>query len=130
MTTKLFKTKKLAEEYINGNYPPPIRTKRSVLENTHDWEAVDMPDFQWSGETPALSILDNDFNEIGCVAWWEEGDDKYILTVGGEDVGEYDNIYDAREAFNKAVEIEEGKDEEEEKVFEVKLFCNGEEITG
>ncbi len=36
---------------------------------------------------------------------------------------------DAREALKKAVEAEDDKDEDEEEVFEVKLFCNGEDIT-
>ena len=41
----------------------------------------------------------------------------------------FDNNYDAREAYDKAVETEEYKDEDEEEVFEVKLLCNGEDIS-
>lgn len=63
------------------------------------------------------------------MAWWEEGDDKYELFVGDRLTGTFNNNYDAREAYDKAVEEEEYKDEEEEEIFDVKLFCNGEDIS-
>lgn len=125
MVTKLFKTKKLAEEYICENYPPQIVTEPRGLSDTANWEDVDMPNLQWSGETPGLSILDKDLNEIDRVAWWEEGDDRYELFVGDDKPVVFDNSYDAREAYDKAVEDEKYEDEPRE----VKLFCNGEDIS-
>lgn len=124
MTTKLFKTRKLAEKYISENYTE-YDTEEGVIDERSDWEAVDMPGFEWQGETSAISVIGDDSEEIDCVAWWEEGDDKYELFVGGKIVGTFDNNYDSRKAYNDAV------DEEicEDKPREVKLFCNGEDIS-
>lgn len=124
MVTKLFKTKKLAEEYISENYPES-RTQSFALYDTDNWDDVDMPNLQWSGETPGLRILDDDLNDIDRVAWMWEGDDAYELHVGNDAPIVFDNNYDAREAYDKAVEDE--KYEDEPRV--VKLFCNGEDIT-
>lgn len=88
-----------------------------------------MVNLQWQGETPAWIIEDTNLNTLDIAAWWEEGDDKYELLVGDKLAEEFDNIYDAREAYGKAVETEEYKDEDEEEVFEVKLLCNGEDIS-
>lgn len=128
MATKLFKTKKLAEKYIHENHPN-CSTHHTAIDERSNWDAVDIPDLQWQGETPALDVKDENFNTIATVAWWEEGDDEYELFVGDKLSQTFDNIFDAREAFNKASETEEDKDEEEEEIFEVKLFCNGEDIT-
>lgn len=133
MATRLFKTKKLAEEYISENYPE-VKEGRYTLRSTSvnedsDIDERDMPNLCWSGETQAWKVEDENFNTVDIVAWWEEGDDKYELFIGGKLAGSYDNNYDAREAFHKAVEEEEYKDEDEEEVFEVKLYCNGEDIT-
>lgn len=128
METKLFKTKKLAEEYIRENYSNAT-TKPQALSDRDCWDDVDMPDLQWSGETPGLAIFDDKFDEIDRVAWWEEGDDSYELYVGEKLTGSFDNLYDARQAYNKAVETEENKDEEEETVYGVKLLRNGEDIS-
>ena len=84
-----------------------------------------MPNLQWSGETPGLSVLDKDSNEIDRVAWWEEGDDKYELFVGDDNPITFDNSSDAREAYADAIEDE--KYEDEPRV--VRLLCNGEDIT-
>lgn len=133
MATRLFKTKKLAEEYISENYPE-VKEGRYALRSTSvseesDIDECDMPNLCWSGETPAWAVEGEDFNTVEVVAWWEEGDDKYELYVGDRLTGTFDNNYDAREAYGNAVEEEEYKDEDEEEVFEVKLFCNGEDIT-
>lgn len=124
MVTKLFKTKILAEEYISENYPGS-HTEPRGLSDTSDWEDIDMPNLQWSGETLGLSILDKDSNEIDRVAWWEEGDDKYELFVGDDNPITFDNSYDAREAYVDAIEDEKYEDEPRE----VRLFCNGEDIS-
>lgn len=57
MATKLFKTKKLAEEYISENYPE-VKEGRYTLRSTSvseesDIDERDMPNLCWSGETPA-----------------------------------------------------------------------------
>lgn len=132
MKTILFKTKKLAEEYISKRYPEVengtyMLRKSSITERRN--YTTDMDDFQWCGETPALDVLDENFNTIGTFAWWEDGDDKYDLFVGDMLIESFDNNYDARKAYDKALEKEENKDEEDEDVFEVKLFCNGEDIS-
>lgn len=127
MVNKLFKTKKLAEEYVRENYPD-LRKVNSCFTERTDYD-TDMVNLCWSGETPAWDIEDNQCNTVARVGWWEEGDDKYELYVGAKLTGVFDNIYDAREAFDKAVEVEEYKDEDEEEIFEVKLLCNGEDIS-
>lgn len=88
-----------------------------------------MPNLNWSGETPALAVLDEDFNEIDRVAWMEEGDAKYELYVGDSVAGTFDNNYDASEAFEAAVENEEQKYDDDEEVYDVKLFRDGEDVT-
>lgn len=130
METRLLKTKKIAEKYIRENYPEPEYTlSNSYITEESDYDARDMPNLQWSGETPAWIVENKDGETVAVIAWWEEGDDEYKLYVGEKLVGTFDNSYDAREAYDKAVDEEEFKDEEEEEVFEVKLFCNGEDIT-
>lgn len=127
MKTILFKTKKLAEAYISENYPG-AQLKDSYITEESDYD-TDMANFCWSGETPAYDVIDDDGECVARVAWWEEGTDEYKLYVGEELTGTFDNLYDAREAFDKAVEAEEYKDEDEEEVFEVRLFCNGDDIS-
>lgn len=130
METRLFKTKKIAEKYIRENYPEPeYALSNSYITEDSDYDARDMPNLQWSGETPAWIVENKDGETVAVIAWWEAGDDEYKLYVGEKLVGTFDNNYDAREAYDKAVDEEESKDEEEEEVFEVKLFCNGEDIT-
>lgn len=130
MTTKLFKTKKLAEAYIRENYPN-CHTHGTSIDERCDYEAVDMPDLQWAGKMPALDVWDenNNYKTVATVAWWESGDEKYELYVGEELVGTYDNNYDARHAYDEAVEREEDKEPEEEEVLNVHLLCDGEDIS-
>lgn len=133
MVAKLFKTRKLAEEYISENYPEVKEGKYTLrstsVDDRSNIDVVDMPNLCWSGEIPACGVEDEDFNIIETVAWWEEGDDKYELFVGNKQTATFDSNYDAREAYSKAVEEEGHKDDDEEEVFEVKLFCNGEDIS-
>lgn len=134
MVTKLFKTRKRAEDYISESYPEVGRghytLESTSISDRSEWEDVDdIPNLLWSGETEALSILDENFKVIDRVAWFESGDDSYELFIGGEPSGQFDNHFDAREAFREAVEVEEEKDEDEEEVLEVRLFCNGEDIS-
>ena len=130
METRLFKTKKIAEKYIRENYPDPeYALSNSYITEDSDYDARDMPNLQWSGESPAWIVENKDGETVAVIAWWEEGDDEYKLYVGEKLVGTFDNSYDAREAYDKAVDEEESKDEEEEEVFGVKLSCNGEDIT-
>ncbi len=128
MEAKLFKTRKLAEKYIRENYPDND-TEKSAISSDSQWEAIDMPGYSWQGETPALSVIDNDGNEIERVGWNEEGTDNYELYVGGRKVSDFDNIFDAREAYERAKKLENEKDEDEETIFDVKLFCTGEDIS-
>ena len=115
MATKLFKTKKLAEEYISENYPPQVGTGAYTRRNSYITEEsnyeTDMVNLQWQGEAPAWIIEDTDLNTVDIVAWWEDGDDKYELFVSDKLSGEFDNLYDAREAYGIAVEAEQYKDE-------------------
>lgn len=127
METRLFKTKKLAEEYIRENYPNTILHDSYITEDS-DYDERDMPNLQWSGETSAYEVIGEHGDTLAKIAWWEEGGNDYKLYVGSKLAGTFDNNYDAREAYEKAVEAENAKDEEEE-VFEVKLFCNGEDIS-
>lgn len=127
METKLFKTKKIAEAYIRENFSN-ISLKDSYITEECDY-ATDMVNLQWSGETSAYDVIGEDGQALARVAWWEEGCDKYELFVGDKLKETFDNNYDAREAYDKAVETEEYKDEYEEEVFEVKLLCNGEDIS-
>lgn len=132
MKAKLFKTKKLAEKYVSENYPEvgtgTYTRRNSYITEESDYE-TDMVNLQWQGETPAWIIEDTELNTVDIAAWWEDGDDKYELFVGDKLAGEFDSIYDARKAYGNAVETEEYKDGEEEEIFEVKLLCNGEDIS-
>lgn len=128
METKLFKTRKLAEKYIRENFNDPLLKSTSITDRT-DCDVVDMPNLCWSGETPAYEVIDNNGETAAFAAWWEEGDDEYKLYVGKELAGTFDNNYDAREAYDKAMETEDDKDEDEEEIFEVRLFCNDEDIS-
>ncbi len=123
METRIFKTRKLAEEYIRENYPNALLKDSSISdESDYDTEMVNLC---WSGETPAYDVIDDNGEDVARIAWWEEGEDEYKLYVGKELAGTFDNNYDAREAFDKAVEAEEYKDEQKD----VKLFCNDEDIS-
>lgn len=124
---KLFKTRKLAEDYIRENYPENLTEKSVVTNNGNNIDEIDMPDLLWSGEASAISVLDDDGQIVELVAYFEEGDCRYELFIGGERMGTYDNLYDAREAKKWAVEDEEWKDEGAARP--VTLFCNGEDIT-
>jgi hypothetical protein len=127
METILFKTRRQAEAYAKDNYPGRTLRDTSIGEDT-DY-TTDMVNLQWSGETPAWMVEDDDCNTLAVLAWWDEGDDLYELYVGDRLAGTYDDGYDAREAYRKALEAEEDKDEDVETFFEVKLFCNGEDIS-
>lgn len=126
MKTRLFKTKKLAEAYIRENYTNAI-LKNSYITEESEYD-TDMVNLQWSGETPAYDVIDDNDGLVARIAWWEEGADEYELYINNVCKGTFDNHYDAREAYDKAMEAEEYKDEDEE-VFEVKLLCNGEDIS-
>lgn len=128
MTTKLFKTRKLAEKHLRENYPPQYTLRDSRLTDEGEIDETDMPNICWSGETPAWDVEDENGDTVARIAWWEEGDDEYELHVGGKLCGTFDNSYDAREAYQKAVEDEECKDEEEE-ILDVRILCNGEYIS-
>lgn len=123
MKTILFKTKKLADEYISENHPD-ARLKDSCITEESDYD-TDMVNLQWSGETPAYDVIDDNDGLVARIAWWEEGTDEYELYINNVCKGEFDNHYDAREAYNKAVEDNEYEDEPQE----VKLFCNDEDIS-
>lgn len=126
MNAKLFKTKKIAQEYIRNNYPDAYYLRNtSVSENT-DMEYVDMPNLQWSGESAAVMIEDDHCNTIEIVGWWEEEDCKYDIVVG-ENVTSFDNFYDAEQFYEDAIEAEKYKDDDEE-IYQVKIYRNGEEM--
>ncbi len=130
MEKRLFKTRRAAKEHIRDNYPEPEYTVReSYITEESDYDERDMPNLQWSGETSAWTVENANGDTVAVIAWWEEDGNEYKLYVGDNLAGVFDNGYDAREAFTKALESEEYKDEDEEEVFEVKLFCNGEDIT-
>lgn len=123
METILFKTKKLAMEYIRENYPDTMLKDSSISdESDYDTEMVNLC---WSGETPAYDVIDDNGEDVARIAWWDEGEGEYKLYVGKELTGTFDNNYDAREAYNKAVEDNKYEDEPKE----IMLYCNDEDIT-
>lgn len=83
-----------------------------------------MPNFQWQGETPALDVF-IDKDTFVTIGWWEDGTDCYEITADGESIATYNNIYDAREAFDKAREDAYWTDDERE----FHILRNGEDIT-
>lgn len=124
MEAKIFKTKALAENYFAENYKGND-TVWSSISDANDWEAIDMPNFSWSGEIGAVAILDAEGNTIEKIAWWEDGTDVYEIYVGGVLKATFDNNYDAREAMSAAIEEQEDEDEPKE----VRFFINGEDET-
>lgn len=123
METILFKTRKLAMEYIRENYPDAL-LKDSYITEESDYD-TDMVNLCWSGETPAYEVIDDDDELVARIAWWEEGTDEYELYINNVCRGTFDNNYDAREAYNKAVEDNKYEDEPKE----IMLYCNDEDIT-
>lgn len=129
MELKIFKTRKLAEEYISETYPA-YSVERTVVgsNNNYETEEIDLGDeFWWLGEMPAFAVLDDNDRTVEYVAYHDEGDRKYELFIGGELKNVFDNIIDARAAKKQAVEDEEWKDEGEALL--VTLLCDGEDIT-
>lgn len=103
--------------------------RSTTIDEDSDIDERDMPNLQFSGECDALAVEDENLDTVDIAAWWEDGDSKYELFVGEKLTGEFDNSYDARLAYNDAVETEEYKDEDEEEVFAVRLFCDGDDIS-
>lgn len=126
MKALIFKTKKLAKEYISENYPNSF-LRNSSIGDRDNYDFVDMS-VCWSGEVPAWDVVDDNYDTVATIGWWEEGDDVYELFVGEKLVATFDNMPDALEAKEEAIRIEEEKDEDEEIVFEVTLLCNGEQV--
>lgn len=117
METKIFSTRKLAKEYVAQNYPDNYTEFRVI----YDGDSSEFIYYsQFADEFNGMAIMDDNHDIIECVAWLEDEDNmSYTITVDGKQTAEYDNIYDARVAAEKAEAEEDG---------EVKLFCNGEEI--
>lgn len=126
MVTKLFKTKKLAEKYIHENHPN-CSTHHTAIDERSNWDAVDIPDLQWQGETPALDVKDENFNTIATVAWWEEGDDEYELFVGDKLSKTFDNIFDAARLSTKRQKLKRTKTRKRKK--SLKSNCSATERT-
>lgn len=126
MKALIFKTQKLAKEYISENYPNAF-LRNSSIGDRDNYDFVDMS-VCWSGEVPAWDVEDENYNTVATIGWWEEGDGVYELFVGDKLVATFDNMPDALEAKDEAIRIEEEKDEDEEIVFAVTLLCNGEQI--
>lgn len=123
MTNKLFKTRIDALDYTT-QYFPGATTRSSVLTDGSDYDDSEMPNFQWQGETPALDVF-IDKDTFVTIGWWEDGTDCYEITADGEVIATYNNIYDAREAFDKARDEAYYADDERE----FHLLRNGEDIT-
>lgn len=102
MKTLLFKTYKLAKSYIEENYPS-CDTEFVEVDLSCVDEYVDMQNFIVSGDTGGYNIIDDDFNIVERVCWWEDGDETYVVKRG--DVAEtFDNIYDARARYEEIVD--------------------------
>lgn len=123
MINKLLKTRIDALDYIN-QYFPGAYTRSSVLADSSDYDDSEMPNFQWQGETPALDVF-IDKDTFVTIGWWEDGTDCYEITADGEVIATCNNIYDAREAFDKARDEAYYADDERE----FHLLRNGEDIT-
>lgn len=129
MKAILFTTKKRAEAYIRDNYSG-MDTELSSLSDRSDYEgyAPVMKNFQWSGETECVNILDEEGNTIARVAWWEDGNDTYEVWCGEERVARVNNHPYAKAIFDDYVDREKEKDEDEEDLCQVCLICNGQVI--
>ena len=125
MKTILFKTKKQAVEYIRENYADFTQSIISISDRDAVNYDTDMVNLEWSGETPAYEVVDDNGDTVAILAWWEEGDDEYELYVNNVCKGTFDNRYDAREAYDKAVEDNQYEDEPKE----IRLYCNDEDIS-
>lgn len=130
MKTKIFKTEKLAKEYLHENYPGistgELNTRWTTISDGSDWEGVDMPNLSWSGEQSALLIETRKGETIDIVSWWEDSDNIYEISVNGTCVAFFDNIYDAQESYSKHLKEAEDDDNIQGKC--IKLVLNGEEI--
>ena len=102
MKTILFKTHKLAQQYINENYAGND-LESTVVDFWNVDEVVDMNNLCASGEVDGYNILDDDFNTVERVCWWEYGDETYVVKRG-DVVEAFDNQYDACERYNEIVD--------------------------
>ena len=123
MKTILFKTRKEAEAYIRDNYTDyTLRSTYITEESDYD---TDIRNLCWQGEATAWDVIDANGANVFRAAWWEEGDDVYKLLIDDKVANIYDNIIDAREAYEQAAEAEKYADEPRP----VTLLCNDEDIT-
>lgn len=130
MITKIFKTKKIAEEYLHKSYPGivtgDLHTQWTTISEKDDWEGVDMPNLSWSGEQSALLIENRKGETIDIVSWLEDSENIYEISVNGTCVAFFDNLYDAQESYTKHIKEAEYDDDIQDKC--IKLVLNGEEI--
>lgn len=110
MKFKLFLTDKDALDYIQTNYPDSIINECSAQDSEcDDWCRIDVG--QWSGETPALYVLNDNLQIIDKVAYlYTSNPNAYRLTVGDE-MTCFDNPVEARNAFEVAKEAERYEEE-------------------
>lgn len=108
MKKLLFKTKPLATQYLQQHYQG--YSTRKCVDEAGDMEQMDFSS-SVSGEVNAYMVEDEDLNTIIVLAWWSEGYEEYHLTVGDQEIGCFDNIFDAMDAKHRAEEEQEDEDE-------------------
>lgn len=106
MKFKLFLTDRDAMEYINSNYPGAIIKDCSADYAGCEDYGDDVQNYQWDGETPAMYVLDSDYNEVDKVAYLEDSEPGAYRVIVGDDTTRFDCQYRAQMAFDEAVENE------------------------
>ena len=100
---KLFSTRKKAEAYIREEYPEAT-TKSTTLTDEDCPDMDDYPNFSYSGETAAFEVLDDDFNVIAVIGWWEDGTEDYTLYRADGITSHFDCMVAAQEAAKEEAE--------------------------
>lgn len=117
MTTKIFKTYKDMQTYLDTEYPE-LKTNKYSLDQTlvterGDYEFIDCDYSPWCGEMTAYDVLDENRKRIDSVSCWEPDGLEYKIQVRGKVVATADNRYDARQEAEKALKSLDWDDDEE-----------------
>lgn len=117
MEKKVFKTAQDAREYADTHYKGCEIEDASLSINCVDEAGNEIEGCK--GEIFAFEVLDEDYDTLAVLGYWEEGDIPYHVKVDGIIKASFNNAWDARDAARKFADKADGK---------VTVTRNGEEI--
>lgn len=111
MKFKLFLTDSDAMEYINENYPGAIIKNCSADYAGCEDYGDDVQNYQWDGETPAMYVLDSDYNDVDKVAYLEHSEPGAYCVIVGDETTYFDCLFRAQMAYDDAARAERYEEE-------------------